>query len=561
MVRSGASSSWLPAPPGSTVAGKGARTPSQCASALTAISPDWEIAPHEHNVVIDRPFDSDGTFVFHRISGERVTLPACASWDILFDEDGAGSLFDTSDRHPCILIEDIFTRQVYKTRDGEYMAVVKGSMPFQCFSLSDNMRRKQMVTFEMKVAPSWSVQQWDVCFIDMPRQRCRFMWNAHGLYTNLGMDTYELQPSRWFYNSADAFESYIQKRGLRDNHIFKAAHGNRRARPGDEPHFMPWPAVTTTALLCLLCRFATQTPQTQQSARAQMLPTAARYDLQSLLSGCLCTRGTVQFQVQVRFVKAWDDQWPASWATPPDIVLTVDNAGMVDLTPWADHLRDQTPSKVAHKWWNIMLSEQLVHHNSVRVCFSDLLAGWCAHSKLRALFAQACVQTSQRVEVARLVSLKKGDAGTHGVRVRVSDPLSTANTYQMDYQLCREMRALDLAAAPVIAFHIGTDKANVNGVTIMNSLISFHGWAQILTPQAPLCQITFSGRLFLATFCFGKQNQVQLLADYENKWCTTCTRENAATSCLRFPHYEDSCAQLLLETTRVEIVHHFFQLL
>ena len=63
-------------------------------------------------MVIDRPFDSDGTFVFHRISGERVTLPACASWDILFDEDGAGSLFDTSDRHPCIFIDDIFTRQV-----------------------------------------------------------------------------------------------------------------------------------------------------------------------------------------------------------------------------------------------------------------------------------------------------------------------------------------------------------------------------------------------------------------------------------------------------------------
>ena len=204
------------------------------------------------------------------------------------------------------------------------------------------------------VAPTWAVHTWDVALLDIPRQRCRFHWSAHSMYDVLGMDTYDGVASRWVYDCSSSFRNFFARLGLAANHILRGKHGNAKAACStEEQAFMPWPTVSTTGVLCLLSKFATQVSQARQSERSRMLPQSARFHLQSLLTAALCTQGTGRFQVEVRFLPEWIDKWPASQMNPPDVVLVVDSAGMVDVSPWADFLRDRSPSRVASRWWQL----------------------------------------------------------------------------------------------------------------------------------------------------------------------------------------------------------------
>ena len=55
----------------------------------------------------------------------------------------------------------------------------------------------------------------------------------------------------------------------------------------------------------------------------------------------------------------------------------------------------------------------------------------------------------------------------------------------LDHELLRRMVALQEHCANKTRFHISTDKANVNTISLMNTLKSVEQVAEVLPPQAP----------------------------------------------------------------------------
>ena len=181
------------------------------------------------------------------------------------------------------------------------------------------------------------------------------------------------------------------------------------------------------------------------------------------------------------------------------MVLHVDASCTLCLQPWVD-LNKGSPKPVPKGWWKALVETGVFAPDAVRVSLSDALIGMAGCFKLRPLFAQFILQCARRIELNCLGVIKRGERDKYGLDVSFSDPFAWGQLPQvLDHELLRRMTALQDFASQKLRFHISTDKANVNTVSLMNTLVSVDGVAEILPPQALLGNCKEDGQEIIRT--------------------------------------------------------------
>ena len=127
----------------------------------------------------------------------------------------------------------------------------------------------------------------------------------------------------------------------------------------------------------------------------------------------------------------------------------------------------------------------------VTLFWTSLLTSMVSIAKLKPLFAQLLTQAAQYIEVILLTIIKKGFRDEFSVDASFADPFAWGQVPRvLDHELLRRMVALQEHCANKTRFHISTDKANVNTISLMNTLMSVEQVAEVLPPQAlPLVSI------------------------------------------------------------------------
>ena len=194
--------------------------------------------------------------------------------------------------------------------------------------------------------------------------------------------------------------------------------------------------------------------------------------------------------INVRFLRSWEIAWPARPPTPPDLVLQVDSVGVLNLQPWID-MNNGSPKELPEAWWRALLDAKVVATDTTKAPLADLLINMVSIAKLKPLFAQLLTQASQYIEVILLTIIKRGFRDEFSVDASFADPFAWGQVPRvLDHELLRRMVALQEHCANKTRFHISTDKANVNTISLMNTLMSVEQVAEVLPPQAlPLVSI------------------------------------------------------------------------
>ena len=131
-----------------------------------------------------------------------------------------------------------------------------------------------------------------------------------------------------------------------------------------------------------------------------------------------------------------------------------------------------------------MLDEHVMAADAARVSLAGALFFLPTCARLKPIYAQLRCQTSVRVELNCLLCCKKGKKAEFGLDVSFSYPLAWGQfSNAMDHELLRRMKTVEMFVKDNIRFHISTDKANVNSISLMNTLISCDGSAAVLPPQ------------------------------------------------------------------------------
>jgi hypothetical protein len=107
------------------------------------VSPvDAEPVPHEGRVVLD--FQEGSFMLIDTVAVERRPLPKDADWELCFDDEGSGVVFDVSGSIDSILVDDVFGYQLWKSSDATLwcLTAAKGSSPRSLWaSFSDKLKK------------------------------------------------------------------------------------------------------------------------------------------------------------------------------------------------------------------------------------------------------------------------------------------------------------------------------------------------------------------------------------------------------------------------------------
>ena len=161
-------------------------------------------------------------------------------------------------------------------------------------------------------------------------------------------------------------------------------------------------------------------------------------------------------------------------------------------------MNNGSPKKLPKAWWRALLDAKVVATDTTKAPLVDFLINMVSIAKLKPLFAQLLTQASQYIEVILLTIFKRGFRDEFSVDASFADPFAWGQVPRvLDHELLRRMVALREHCANKTRFYISTDKANVNTISLMNTLMSVEQVAEVLPPQAlPLVSIKRLAREF-----------------------------------------------------------------
>ena len=193
------------------------------------------------------------------MSYEMYKLPAGGDWFLEFNAQGFAAAVDANDQLECVCAEDVLGRQVCR-QDGQLWVFDTHSKQRWC--ISERMKRHQQIEVTVLLAPSWQKQVLNAALLEMPRQACRLFLEAASTYKQMGISTYQGQPSAWLYRQHKIWATCLRTLGLGEGHLLNGLHGNANgiaaSSDEDEELFMPLPAMSTCGMFALFCKWATQ---------------------------------------------------------------------------------------------------------------------------------------------------------------------------------------------------------------------------------------------------------------------------------------------------------------
>ena len=140
--------------------GVGARRPRNC-------SAQARVCAHAGKVQLDYATDGtdDDSMVVHVMSLERQTLSSGGDWELIFDTDGVGAVFDSTSTHRSITLDNLFRGTLWRDVDGKCTAVCRahGTRLSYEWSLTEKMHKYFAVSIKVPFGVLGAAFSLDAC--------------------------------------------------------------------------------------------------------------------------------------------------------------------------------------------------------------------------------------------------------------------------------------------------------------------------------------------------------------------------------------------------------------
>lgn len=445
-----------------------------------------EVVPHQGLVAIDKPAGEARQYLVHCVTLERVPLDLGGDWFIEGDNGGWAAIADANDHCDPVVVQDLLARVLcVNPADGEqFVRRHQQQRGVRVWSLTQRMLQHQEVCVTVKLGPSWVKHKVGACMLQWPRCETRWFWSASSLYAALGLTCYATQPSKWFYNVVSGVQKNLAAIGFAGQHVLRSrlsssgGDDDERATRG-----LPYGAFSTIALVAALNRWASVTPR-RGGLRGETCSAAALWLLKSFARGAAPVAERNGARLDVRFTVGWRHMWPLSETSAQDLSLPVNGEGVVDLRPWQAEL--QGPSASPARLWRELQKAGVLQVCSDSVSLADLLVASAGNAQLPSFHGQVVHFVASRTEVAAFYSLRKGPLSANSfecANVNFMDLLSDPK--RLDHELLKYCLAAHEAAKHSGSLFFSSDKANVGGLSLQNSILCFgSGVACVAPPQA-----------------------------------------------------------------------------
>lgn len=392
-------------------------------------------------------------------------------WLIEWD-GGFGALAHRNDRDaPAPLLEDVAVRQLFRDRDGHsWVWDKKAPANRPVWSYTTVLERFTQVKITVRVTCLDTELDVDAFSMHWPRGGGgRYLISAQSVYKKLKLTTFSGKASKWVYDCAQKWMTYIDTFGWRGKHIFHGCRADRSLDSVDlDPAeaFLPAPALPVLSLLALLTRWQVAAPNAG-GFRGPDRKAACGELLQGLLQGVYA--GPWEITVEPR--DDWTPPWPLLGQVLESVRLPVAADGMVSLATLFPPQGEPPPGAggAANRWRTPLLQRGALKPNR-EINLADLVRATCCSDVLKSLHNQLLTAVSNRLQ-NRLYKNQCGKVPDGVMTCRAVDLMQLLwSSRQLDCQLLRHIASGIAYTAEHKNGKLSwtTDKANVCGVHLQS---------------------------------------------------------------------------------------------
>ena len=331
-------------------------------------------------------------WLIHSVTHERVKLqPPQGTWELCIDNDGFATLYDSVAKVELDCCDLLTKHLVSSNQRTHIMEKGRGVV-----MLSERQLKYKEVELKVAVGPTRATHSIPGFVVLHALQHgMRFCWSCILLYKVLCLRVYKGVASKWSYEMWEAWAGYMKEFGLHGQLIQSTRHGLILDEIFTDG-YAPFPAMSTLALLHMLCRW-TACPPKRGGMRVAINRDAALVLFASLVKEAIGPR-PVFIEIDAGLFKDTQSKWPLKPCNP-NLVLGIQHA-TVDLAPWRECV--SAPLRCPEgllTWWEKCDLE--AHGSSISLV--SLLKR--SIEECPDLFCQLLTQTACRVEEGIFLAL------------------------------------------------------------------------------------------------------------------------------------------------------------
>lgn len=340
------------------------------------------------------------------------------------------------------------------------------------------------IQVQLAVGPMNTVHSHRVFSMHWPRGGHHFFWEAISLYTCLQMKAYGGKRTVWlFRQKAVWWKTFLSMVGSEVHYTPGSATrpGSESTARHDDGIRLPTGALSTFGLLVVLSGMASSMHHQAGGVKGSDLKAAAKFFLHGLVDAACFLQAT--FDIPIYSSASWSPSWPCEEECAPDFVLNIIGGAVA-----VKNLRAQLVLKAADKAWVKVWSmmEEGFGRDLDTLRLLDFILLLLSEQKLKQIAAQVVWALSRKLELVTLTSLRRGLPAEAPLQVRVAPLIDVAwHRQRLDQEISKHLVACRHLSTGLRNFSIPTDKANVGGPSLQNSIVVLaDGSALVQAPQA-----------------------------------------------------------------------------
>lgn len=242
------------------------------------------------------------------ITMERKPLPPpIGAWVLGIDTDGFGAAVDTHTGQ-VIVLEDFLKRSLLVGQGGErYILERQQDGSSTAFNLYEKQTFHRCVKIRFGLGPTKTEVSCIAYLLTWPRVGgYKFMWRCASFYEIMRLQSYKGCSNKWASNSCPRWTRQIEQLGVGGQVLSSQQRVSVPDRTKDADNFLPAAAFSTFAVVCLLARWSSASPN-----KGGLKEGVSRACAESILGGLLdaCIMG--ERSLHIVFASAICVTWPA----------------------------------------------------------------------------------------------------------------------------------------------------------------------------------------------------------------------------------------------------------
>jgi hypothetical protein len=420
--------------------------------------------------------------VVNYMTREWVSLPRDGSWSKV-DIDGFAAFADEMGNHEDVIAEECMTKNLVATNVGKELVLHADRGEKTGYAkVKDAFQRFMAVTIVWPYSLLRCTVSAEAWLLHWPRVGCRLVWSVTALYDALKLKVYSGKGIKWAHDCMPRWKEHVSSHDIDPVwHCFESSY-TKSAESATSLipfNFLPNWGVSTVAYFVLLLHWSSLPPR--RGGMKGIVPLACRAYLEGFLVSC-CARRPIT--IGIEFCESWSSPWPSPSQTP-HVTLSVGADSRVDFTPWVQYQACASVALLSRKWFNVFNASLSAHDNKLDLI--DVLALAIRDESAESCFRQLVHQTASECETTLIAASETASVESETmVRMTVhavNDMLSDRR--KLNAELVRRIQANVDASKNEFVFFVATDKFNIGGQHLANTVISFGAYATIAAPQVP----------------------------------------------------------------------------